>query len=485
MQEPAELGHDGEADAMPKACAACGKMSQQPSLPCTCRWPVWAASMRLWQQELPFNFDELLQKPCADTRQIELDISRTFPQLEGFDSRRQASLRRVLEAYSNLQPDVGYCQGMNFVAGWFVLVFDREEDAFRAFACLMNDYGLADFYRKSFPLMRRFVLAIDYVLRLEAPQLHSHLSSEGVEPYLYLYEWLLSLFVDCMPLGLVLEIFDAITERGLFIVVPVVVSILLKLEGKLLTLRFDDIFHYLKAMRDLDLHDGDMYAKRLKDVVSSACAFETSPEVLDYLRGDTDELADVEVPVEIEKGARGWLQAISRSISSLSPKRRRGQRSSVSVSPKKLSGGASACSSSPLRPHALLDDCSSLAWPTPEREPPCHIIEAASPSKWRGLRNIASRTSPSKNGSDRHEQGLPPVKQMFEGEQTRQTQQNAGSRKSSRVRCCSSQGATSPVRRRSTCSSIQSGCSSSPIKSHSCSNSPVRRRGSFASPQHC
>lgn len=41
----------------------------------------------------------------------------------------QASLRRVLRAYSVHDRDVGYCQGMNFIAGMF-LTFMTEEEAF-------------------------------------------------------------------------------------------------------------------------------------------------------------------------------------------------------------------------------------------------------------------------------------------------------------------------------------------------------------------
>ena len=41
----------------------------------------------------------------------------------------QASLRRVLRAYSCYDREVGYCQGMNFIAGMF-LTFMSEEEAF-------------------------------------------------------------------------------------------------------------------------------------------------------------------------------------------------------------------------------------------------------------------------------------------------------------------------------------------------------------------
>ncbi len=41
----------------------------------------------------------------------------------------QASLRRVLRAYSLYDIDVGYCQGMNFIAATLI-TFMEEEEAF-------------------------------------------------------------------------------------------------------------------------------------------------------------------------------------------------------------------------------------------------------------------------------------------------------------------------------------------------------------------
>lgn len=46
----------------------------------------------------------------------------------------QAALRRVLRAYSVYDRDVGYCQGMNFIAGMF-LTFMTEEESFWLLVC--------------------------------------------------------------------------------------------------------------------------------------------------------------------------------------------------------------------------------------------------------------------------------------------------------------------------------------------------------------
>jgi hypothetical protein len=58
------------------------------------------------------------------------DVRRTFPRLAMFASDDGiAALWRVLRAYALHDPVVGYCQGMNFVAGLLLLHLD-EPSAF-------------------------------------------------------------------------------------------------------------------------------------------------------------------------------------------------------------------------------------------------------------------------------------------------------------------------------------------------------------------
>merc|ERR1719454_1942109 len=102
-------------------CRLCGQRSRVAGMPCSCRWAIWTDAVQLWKLELPVSYEELLLNEGPEDRQIELDIGRTFPQLPAFDASREQQLGRVLRAYAVLHPDVGYCQGMNFVAGLLVL----------------------------------------------------------------------------------------------------------------------------------------------------------------------------------------------------------------------------------------------------------------------------------------------------------------------------------------------------------------------------
>jgi len=78
---------------------------------------------------------------------IQLDVSRTFPQLCIFQSGGPyyQLLHNVLGAYVCYRPDIGYVQGMSFIAAILILNLD-EAEAFIVFANLVNWPCLAAFY---------------------------------------------------------------------------------------------------------------------------------------------------------------------------------------------------------------------------------------------------------------------------------------------------------------------------------------------------
>lgn len=60
---------------------------------------------------------------------IERDIDRTFPRhvlFAGAGAAGQAALLRVLRAYAGFDKDVGYCQGMGFIAALFLSYMPEE-----------------------------------------------------------------------------------------------------------------------------------------------------------------------------------------------------------------------------------------------------------------------------------------------------------------------------------------------------------------------
>merc|ERR1719335_141646 len=99
------------------------------------------------------------------------------------------ALRRVLTACVNYehemgasgaQAKVGYCQGMNCIAGFLLLVFARssaqpERDAFHMLVFLLFKRGFRELYLLDKAVLSRYEAAYWRLLGLKAPLLHSRL----------------------------------------------------------------------------------------------------------------------------------------------------------------------------------------------------------------------------------------------------------------------------------------------------------------------
>ena len=71
-----------------------------------------------------------LPKVVSDS--IEVDVARSFNHLKDITS---SNLNNILKAYATVNSEaLDYCQGMNFIAGFLFMTFDKREDL--AFAVL-------------------------------------------------------------------------------------------------------------------------------------------------------------------------------------------------------------------------------------------------------------------------------------------------------------------------------------------------------------
>jgi hypothetical protein len=229
------------------------------------RWEIWKAAVEFSEQDVPHNYEEASCTEGQWSALISLDIGRTFADLPEFDTGRQEALSRILNAYANLTPSVGYCQGMNYVAGLLLMVSDNEREAFGMFAHLLDHDGLSGFYLENMPLLRTYVKACDRLIAETVPGLRDHLMRENVPLALYLHQWFLTLFIKSFPLATVVVIWDVIICTGLPVILPITVAILQVFEEGLLAMQFEDINMVFKAMRTYK--DSEILAYRIGQIL--------------------------------------------------------------------------------------------------------------------------------------------------------------------------------------------------------------------------
>lgn len=106
-------------------------MQRQTSLNCAGRYPQQAKA------NADFTYTSLVEKGASDSHRIvDCDVPRTCPTWQN-GSDKSEELRRLLNAYAHTDPEIGYTQGMNFIAAMF-LMYQSEEVAFWSFYSMMH-----------------------------------------------------------------------------------------------------------------------------------------------------------------------------------------------------------------------------------------------------------------------------------------------------------------------------------------------------------
>ncbi len=97
-------------------------------------------------------------------------------------------LHDVLGAYACSRPDIGYVQGMSFLAA--VLLLNMEPaDAFISLANLLNRPSYLAFFKVDHALMQPYFDTFNILLHNSLPKLSAHFSALDFSPEYYLIEW--------------------------------------------------------------------------------------------------------------------------------------------------------------------------------------------------------------------------------------------------------------------------------------------------------
>lgn len=157
--------------------------------------------------------------PAADREAslelIKLDISRTFPSLCIFQQGGpyHDTLHSILGAYTCYRPDVGYVQGMSFIAAVLTLNLDTA-DAFIAFSNLLNKPCQMAFFRVDHSLMLTYFAAFEVFFEENLPRLFAHFKKNNLTPDIYLIDWIFTLYSKSLPLDLACRVWDVFCRDG-------------------------------------------------------------------------------------------------------------------------------------------------------------------------------------------------------------------------------------------------------------------------------
>ncbi|XP_041600976.1 TBC1 domain family member 12 isoform X1 [Vulpes lagopus] len=185
----------------------------------------------------------------ASLELIKLDISRTFPSLYIFQKGGPYHdvLHSILGAYTCYRPDVGYVQGMSFIAA--VLILNLEEaDAFIAFANLLNKPCQLAFFRVDHNMMLKYFATFEVFFEENLSKLFLHFKSYSLTPDIYLIDWIFTLYSKSLPLDLACRVWDVFCRDGEEFLFRTGLGILRLYEDILLQMDFIHIAQFLTKL---------------------------------------------------------------------------------------------------------------------------------------------------------------------------------------------------------------------------------------------
>lgn len=226
------------------------------------------------------GYQKLLDNLTPYQHAILIDIGRTFPthpmyrQLLG---PGQLSLFNVLKAYSLFDKDVGYCQGLSFIAGVLLMHTCIEDEAYKLLYCIMHEIGCRSMYLPDMKGMKLAMYKMTRLLHDKENDVFKFFQKHEITMMLVATPWFLTMFASTFPMGFVARVFDIVFVDGMSAIFKVALCLITKHKDMLLQLDdFEDLVNYIKN----DVPQSD--SQTLMEVIDSAMTMSIESKLEEY-----------------------------------------------------------------------------------------------------------------------------------------------------------------------------------------------------------
>ncbi|KAF2078186.1 hypothetical protein CYY_000476 [Polysphondylium violaceum] len=180
---------------------------------------------------------------------IKIDLPRTFPTLNLFNSSGplQEQLCDVLLMYSMWNSEIGYVQGMSYVAAIFCLYLDTF-DAFVAFTNMLNTHFFTSLYRMDVREIIKHVQVFDLLFKQHLPNLFHQFKQLELSTEHFLLEWFMTLFTKLLPFHIVCRIWDCFLIEGESFIYSASIGILRSCRKFITNSNFEETLNIIRSV---------------------------------------------------------------------------------------------------------------------------------------------------------------------------------------------------------------------------------------------
>ena len=198
--------------------------------------------------------------------EISRDISRTFYTEKFSEGNGKTMLFNILSALAFIRPEIGYCQGMNFIVGALINFIDNEEKCFWIFLSFIDNFEMNFLYLKNMPDYSIRVYQLNFYIKEYFPDLSFHFKKNQINPDVFFSKWILTIFSNYLPFEVLYKVWDVFVLDKWKAIFKFSLMILNSMKDKLITM---DLITFSKFIKDnknnSSLINFEEFSKHYKD----------------------------------------------------------------------------------------------------------------------------------------------------------------------------------------------------------------------------
>ena len=199
-------------------------------------------------------------------QQINKDINRTFYTDKFKYSNGKEMLDNILTLVAFIRPEIGYCQGMNFIVGALINFIDDEETCFWLFLHFIDNIGLKDLYLQNMPDYLIKLYQLNYYIKENFPKMHHHLKTNRINLDIFFSKWLLTIFSNFLPFETLYNVWDVFILDKWKAIFKFSIIITRYMENELINMDLHSFSSYIRNnnINSLKFHELSKYYNKYK-----------------------------------------------------------------------------------------------------------------------------------------------------------------------------------------------------------------------------
>jgi len=217
------------------------------------RGKLWIKLLKVQETSVNYSYNtysKLKEMPNQEVEDmLQKDVDRTMSELKLWREEilcGNNKLFNVLKAFANLDTEVSYVQGLNYIVAIMLIYIQDEETVFWCLVFLMNNKNWREVYTKDFPKLKSMCRTLEKRMKIQHPEVLRHLLNNEMITEGTFAAHFMTLFVYLTPIEIATRLFELFVIDGESALVEVLLRMIGLKKAKILSLADGDLIKYMQ-----------------------------------------------------------------------------------------------------------------------------------------------------------------------------------------------------------------------------------------------